>query len=179
MSMDLLWTIAQGPTPAVPVSATPFVFHTEDGIWDDFVGAVQFWGYALVSGSGDGGVRMWDMRTGQAHRTLLGHSAPISCLQFDEMHIVSGSLDKTVRVCALSTAVSRAHLMAQIWDVRTGGVIETIRYEHPVSSLQFDTRKVVTCAGENYSDVRHAGPILRLTDPTHRFITERLKRIRR
>lgn len=34
-----------------------------DGSWDmylDFVGGVQFWGYALVSGSGDGAVRMWD-----------------------------------------------------------------------------------------------------------------------
>jgi len=36
-----------------------------DGSWDmyqDFVGAVQFWGHALVSGSGDGAVRMWDSR---------------------------------------------------------------------------------------------------------------------
>ena len=39
------------------------------------------------------------VRTGQAHRTLVGHTAPVTCLQFDELHIVSGSLDKTVRVC--------------------------------------------------------------------------------
>jgi mitochondrial division protein 1 len=38
------------------------------------------------------------VRTGQAHRTLMGHTAPVTCLQFDEIHIVSGSLDKTVRV---------------------------------------------------------------------------------
>jgi division protein 1 len=34
-----------------------------DGSWDmyqDFVGGVQFWGYALASGSADGCVRMWD-----------------------------------------------------------------------------------------------------------------------
>ena len=34
-----------------------------DGSWDmyeNYVGGVQFWGYALVSGSGDGAVRMWD-----------------------------------------------------------------------------------------------------------------------
>lgn len=73
------------------------------------------------------------VRTGQAHRTLAGHSAPVTCLQFDEVHIASGSLDKTI----------------QIWDVRTGGVFETLRYDHPVTALQFDTRKVIAATGEN------------------------------
>jgi len=107
-----------------------------DGSWDmyqDFVGGIQFWGYALVSGSGDGAVRMWDMRTGQAHRTLVGHTAPVTCLQFDELHIVSGSQDKTI----------------MIWDLRTGGISDTLRYDHPITSLQFDSRKVVSCTGEN------------------------------
>jgi hypothetical protein len=38
------------------------------------------------------------VRTGQAHRTLLGHTAPVTCLQFDEIHVVTGSLDKCIRV---------------------------------------------------------------------------------
>jgi len=42
--------------------------------------------------------RFCKVRTGQAQRTLMGHTAPVTCLQFDEIHIVSGSLDKTVRV---------------------------------------------------------------------------------
>ena len=37
----------------------------------------------------------------------------------------------------------------QIWDLRTGGISETLRYDHPISSLQFDSRKVVSCTGEN------------------------------
>jgi WD40 repeat protein len=38
------------------------------------------------------------VRTGQSHRTLLGHTGPITCLQFDEIQIASGSLDKTLKV---------------------------------------------------------------------------------
>ncbi|KAJ8481478.1 hypothetical protein ONZ45_g15304 [Pleurotus djamor] len=151
MTMDILWAISH-PTVNFPGSAIPNPLFPgaaaaagafavpmppyADGSWDmyqDFVGGVQFWGYGLMSGSGDGAVRMWDMRTGQAHRTLLGHTGPVTCLQFDEIHIASGSLDKTIR----------------IWDVRTGGVFETLKYDHAVTALQFDSRKVVAAAGEN------------------------------
>jgi len=42
------------------------------------------------------------VRTGQAHRTLIGHTGPVTCVQFDEYHLVSGSLDKSIRVSVLS-----------------------------------------------------------------------------
>lgn len=94
------------------------------------------------------------MRTGQAHRTLLGHTGPITCLQFDEMHIVSGSLDKSIRVSidnsnSLILYTSLMFPPFEIWDVRSGGVYETLEYDHGVTALQFDTRKVVTATGEN------------------------------
>lgn len=37
----------------------------------------------------------------------------------------------------------------QIWDLRTGGIFETLKYDHAVSALQFDTRKIVAATGEN------------------------------
>ncbi|GAA6043873.1 hypothetical protein JCM8097_001205 [Rhodosporidiobolus ruineniae] len=116
--------------------AAPTTANYADGSWevyDDWVGSVMFWGYALASGTKDGCVRMWDMRTGQAHRTLVGHTAPVTCLQFDEYHLISGSLDRSVR----------------IWDLRTGAIADTIRYDHAVTALQFDSRKIVAAAGEN------------------------------
>lgn len=53
---NLLAAVTSG---AFAVPTPPY----SDGSWDmyqDFVGGVQFWGYALASASGDGGVRMWD-----------------------------------------------------------------------------------------------------------------------
>jgi mitochondrial division protein 1 len=77
MTMDILWAISHsqstkpgGPLPGhlFPGAAAAGAFAVPmppyaDGSWDmyqDFVGGVQFWGYGLVSGSGDGAVRMWD-----------------------------------------------------------------------------------------------------------------------
>ena len=42
----------------------------------------------------------------------------------------------------------------QIWDVRTGGIFETLKYDHAVTALQFDTRKIVAATGENGVKVR-------------------------
>lgn len=71
MTMDILWAISHPPT-TTPTGHDPGIINGTfsiptapfaDGSWDmyqDFVGGVQFWGYGLVSGSGDGAVRMWD-----------------------------------------------------------------------------------------------------------------------
>jgi mitochondrial division protein 1 len=80
MTMDILWAISHqttaipgGPIPpnmfsGAAAAAGTFAVPTPpyaDGTWEmyqDFVGGVQFWGYGLVSGSGDGAVRMWDSK---------------------------------------------------------------------------------------------------------------------
>lgn len=78
MTMDILWAISHstsnagsgprglfstGPpmTGTFSVTTPPYADGTRE-LYQDFVGAVQFWGYALVSGSGDGVVRMWDSK---------------------------------------------------------------------------------------------------------------------
>lgn len=71
MTMDILWAISHPPTGNVAnsvvnqfpgsfaVQKPPYADGTRE-LYEDFVGGVQFWGYGLVSGSGDGAVRMWD-----------------------------------------------------------------------------------------------------------------------
>jgi division protein 1 len=63
MGMTGAQLLAAATSQNFAVPTPPFA----DGSWEmyqDFVGGLQFWGYALASGSGDGGVRMWDSECG-------------------------------------------------------------------------------------------------------------------
>ncbi|KAF8934660.1 WD40-repeat-containing domain protein [Dissophora ornata] len=124
-TMDLLW--------AMGTSNSWSDWMDIDLKDESFVGSLQFWQYALCSGTIDGAIRMWDLRTGQSHRTLVGHTGPVTSLQFDEYHVVSGSRDRSVR----------------IWDLRTGGIQEILQYEDPVNSLRFDTSKIIVGSGDS------------------------------
>ncbi|CAG8473752.1 9841_t:CDS:10, partial [Cetraspora pellucida] len=130
LTMDVLWAMSSSKADLKQVGFFSGEYALEYG---DFIGALQFRDVGLASGTEDGVIRMWDLRTGQAHRTLLGHTGPITCLQFDDLHVVSGSVDKSIK----------------IWDLRTGSVIDTFLYDHSVVSLQFDPQKIVCSAGSN------------------------------
>jgi division protein 1 len=97
-TLDVLWAAAQA-------SATDTV---NGGQWRqtgramdvsaDFVGAIQVFDAALACGTADGMVRLWDLRSGQVHRSLVGHTGPVTALQFDDVHLITGSADRSIRV---------------------------------------------------------------------------------
>lgn len=100
-TLDVLWAAAQAsatgltgdywrPTGRMPDASA------------DFVGALQCFDAALACGTADGMVRLWDLRSGQVHRSLVGHTGPVTCLQFDDVHLVTGSLDRSIRVWIFS-----------------------------------------------------------------------------
>ncbi|KAI9741450.1 MAG: Mitochondrial fission protein [Claussenomyces sp. TS43310] len=132
-TLDVMWAAAQA-------SAT---MGSSEGAWRrtgrlpdasaDFVGALQVFDAALACGTADGMVRLWDLRSGQVHRSLTGHTGPVTSLQFDDAHLVTGSLDRTIR----------------IWDLRTGTIFDAYSYDHPISSMMFDDRRIVSAAGED------------------------------
>jgi division protein 1 len=39
--------------------------------------------------------------------------------------------------------------MLQIWDLRTGSIHDAYAYDHPVTSMMFDARRIVAAAGED------------------------------
>ncbi|KAJ1645895.1 Mitochondrial fission protein [Coemansia asiatica] len=84
------------------------------------IGALQFYGFALATGTADGALRLWDLRTAQPHRQLFGHTQPITSLRFDDRSVLTGSLDGTML----------------LWDLRTGSIIQKLAFGGPVTSVQ-------------------------------------------
>lgn len=101
-TLDVMWAAAQASASvaAGDVGAwRPTGGRLQAGAADaDFVGALQVFESALACGTADGLVRLWDLRSGQVHRSLVGHTGPVTCLQFDDVHLVTGSLDRSIRV---------------------------------------------------------------------------------
>ena len=99
-TLDVLWAAAQASATS---SGNDGQWRTTGRLPDataDFVGALQCFDAALACGTADGMVRLWDLRSGQVHRSLVGHTGPVTCLQFDDVHLVTGSLDRSIRVRA-------------------------------------------------------------------------------
>jgi len=97
-TLDVLWAAAQASSTT---DSSDYQWRSTGRMPDataDFVGALQCFDAALACGTADGMVRLWDLRSGQVHRSLVGHTGPITCLQFDDVHLVTGSLDRSIRV---------------------------------------------------------------------------------
>ena len=111
-TLDVLWAAAQASTinPSVNAAPTTAGASGDSGGWwrptsgrmpaaeADFVGAVQVFDAALACGTADGMVRLWDLRSGMVHRSLVGHTGPVTALQFDDVHLVTSSQDRSIRV---------------------------------------------------------------------------------
>jgi division protein 1 len=41
----------------------------------------------------------------------------------------------------------------QIWDLRTGSIHDAYAYDNPITSMQFDPRRIVSAAGEDVAKV--------------------------
>jgi mitochondrial division protein 1 len=97
-TLDVMWAAAQASATMGSSEGTWRVASRLPNATADFVGALQVFDAALACGTADGMVRLWDLRSGQVHRSLVGHTGPVTCLQFDDVHLVTGSLDRSIRV---------------------------------------------------------------------------------
>jgi mitochondrial division protein 1 len=100
-TLDVLWASAQASATLNQVDASWKPTGRSHDANADFVGALQCFDAALACGTADGMVRLWDLRSGQVHRSLVGHTGPVTALQFDDIHLVTGSMDRSIRVSCL------------------------------------------------------------------------------
>nr|XP_054755417.1 F-box/WD repeat-containing protein 7-like [Lytechinus pictus] len=159
---------------------------------DHVITCLQFNGQRIVSGSDDNTLKVWSALTGKRSLRppgwsvgpvttrfwlpLQGHTNRVYSLQFDGTHIVSGSLDTSIRVWDADTGECKhtltghqsltsgmelkdnilvsgnADSTVKIWDITSGQCLQTLqganKHQSAVTCLQFNRKFVITCSDD-------------------------------
>jgi len=94
----------------------------------------------LLSGSGDGTVKFWDIEKAQCLKTIEAHpSSGVLCLQSDANYLVTGATDTTIRV----------------WNSSSGTLLHTLSgHSGSVWSIQFDREMKIILSGSEDRSLR-------------------------
>jgi len=91
----------------------------------------------LISGSLDNTIRIWDVESGKARKTLFGHIEGVWSVQSDKLRVVSASHDRTIKV----------------WNHGDGNCIATlVGHRGAVTCLALGDDKIVS--GSDDGDIR-------------------------
>jgi WD40 repeat protein/uncharacterized caspase-like protein len=83
--------------------------------------AFAFDGARIVSGTYDGRVQLWDVKTGRLLRTMIGHAQSVYAVAFsiDGTRVISSGKDKTVKE----------------WDASTGNLVRSVTMQSPAKDF--------------------------------------------
>lgn len=111
----------------------------------------------LISGSLDNTIKVWDLDTGKAVQTLFGHIEGVWSIASDKLRLVSGSHDRTIKVCfllCLSCEWARANnVLPQVWVREEGRCMATlVGHRGAVTCVALGEDKIVS--GSDDGDIR-------------------------
>ncbi|KAB8304984.1 hypothetical protein EYC80_004294 [Monilinia laxa] len=142
--LEANWDAGKSTNFQLPHPHYPEEGHTE------CIYTIQHVDNALVSGSRDKTIRIWNLETRRlALPPLREHEGSVLCLQFDpdpeEDLIVSGSSDATII----------------LWRFSTGKLIQRLKAAHreSVLNVKFDKRVLVTCSKDKTIKVFNRHPL--------------------
>lgn len=88
----------ESATHSIPTQSRTCTPHHQSA----YVGGLHFWQHAVAAGYSDGIIRLYDLRSGVCHRSLVGHLQAVTTVTFDDYEIISGSHDKTIKVSLIT-----------------------------------------------------------------------------
>eukprot|EP00055_Hartaetosiga_balthica_P017587 m.119101 g.119101 ORF g.119101 m.119101 type:complete len:180 (+) comp9354_c0_seq2:1199-1738(+) len=98
------------------------------------IACIHYHGDYIASGSSDKSIIIWEVKTGNIVRKLLGHSDLVRCVRFDEDFIVSGSYDTNIMV----------------WNLHSGECMFAINgHSNRVFRVQFDKFRIVSSSQDD------------------------------
>jgi WD40 repeat protein len=122
-----VWSVATG-TIVAPQVSQQFIGHT------DRVTQLAIHRQTLISGSADGTIGLWDVASGQLHRSLTGHRRPITAIALspDGQTLISAARDQTIR----------------IWHTPTGRLQQIYQLDTIVHSLAVHPTQPIVWSGD-------------------------------
>jgi len=121
------------------------------------VKCIQMTGNVVLSGSEDASMKMFDLNSGKAVHSFLGHVWGVACLQFNDDYIVSGSRDRRVflwdrRLISnrLNNTGSSSGKSTKFPEVSTRACVRAMEgHTNTVRCVAFDSSTIVSGSWDN------------------------------
>jgi WD40 repeat protein len=92
----------------------------------------------VCSGGADSLAILWDLKSGQRLRTFCGHNHTIISLNFDHDKLVTGSVDKTLKVNLIKR---------QVWDLKSGHCLCSLnKHRDSVWNVSLTSTKILSAS---------------------------------
>jgi F-box/WD-40 domain protein MET30 len=106
-----------------------------------------------MSGSLDNTIKTWDIHSGKALTTLFGHIEGVWTIASDQLRLVSGSHDRTIKVCHTYHFPDTSFISVKVWNREEGRCTATlVGHRGAVTCLALGEDKILS--GSDDGDVK-------------------------